>query len=474
MKNGSRKGEVVMKEKLMRLLSKKLVIGLAAGVVVLGVATGVAVAMLSASPWQRVKESIEKTVAVVKEQSYIVDANDVLDKGSVEIRMNTAELTYGLLNVDVSAKLYSDVKEKACALVAAAAMNGTPFLDASAKLDEKMLVVSSEALLDEVYGMEVQEIPDLKKEFEVFWEASEKQLGKYLVDNVDVEETEGTMSFSTEDVAFDMIAFRADGEKITEFLYNTAVYLKESEEFAQLADAYAMYLETLYAQNAIAAEQTMSRAEIVKAVYDSLDTVINKKEEIQKELGDTTLCVKFSISKEGYLFAIGVEVEKDGDTAVYYVIAGPRPDRLHEINIRAEIGNKVYFLNYAVEEDTEEVFRGNLQFVAGGEVETELQFEKDRANGNFKLQLFEEGEKESSFRVSGTITPEEGGSVIDVEELVVDSVEYNLGIGLTIQKEDSIPELPECTEVLPMEEEAVQRMLEDLTEELGELFSMFL
>jgi len=235
-----------------------------------------------------------------------------------------------------------------------------------------------------------------------------------------------------------------------------------------------MYLETLYAQNAIAAEQTMSRAEIVKAVYDTLDTVINKKEEIQKELGDTTLCVKFSISKEGYLFAIGVEVEKDGDTAVYYVIAGPRPDRLHEINIRAEIGNKVYFLNYAVEEDTEEVFRGNLQFVAGGEVETELQFEKDRANGNFKLQLFEEGVKESSFRVAGTITSEEGGSVIDVEELVVDSVEYNLGIGLTIQKEDSIPELPECTEVLPMEEEAVQRMLEDLTEELGELFSMFL
>ena len=463
-----------MKEKLMRLLSKKLVIGVAAGVVVFGVAVGIIAATVSDSPWKRVKDSIEKTVAVVKEQPLVVEANDILDKGSVEIRMNTAELTYGFLNVDVSAKLYSDIKEKTFALVAAAAMNGTPFLDVAAKLDEKMLAVSSEALLDEIYGMEIPEVPDLKKDLELFWEASEKQLGKYLVDNVDVEETEGTMSFSTEDVAFDMIAFRADGEKITEFLYNTAVYLKESEEFAQLADAYAMYLETLYAQNAIAAEQTMSRAEIVKAVYDTLDTVINKKEEIRKELGDTTLCVKFSISKEGYLFAIGVEVEKDGDTAVYYVIAGPRPDRLHEINIRAEIGNKVYFLNYAVEEYTEEVFRGNLQFVAGGEVATELQFEKDRANGNFTLQLFEEGEEESRFSVSGTITSEEGGSVIDVEELVVDATEYNLGLGLTIKKEDSMSELPECTEVLPMETESVQRVIEDLTEELGELLGMFL
>lgn len=463
-----------MKEKLMRLLSKKLVIGVAAGVVVFGVAVGIIAATVSDSPWKRVKDSIEKTVAVVKEQPLVVEANDILDKGSVEIRMNTAELTYGFLNVDVSAKLYSDIKEKTFALVAAAAMNGTPFLDVAAKLDEKMLAVSSEALLDEIYGMEIPEVPYLKKDLELFWEASEKQLGKYLVDNVDVEETEGTMSFSTEDVAFDMIAFRADGEKITEFLYNTAVYLKESEEFAQLADAYAMYLETLYAQNAIAAEQTMSRAEIVKAVYDTLDTVINKKEEIRKELGDTTLCVKFSISKEGYLFAIGVEVEKDGDTAVYYVIAGPRPDRLHEINIRAEIGNKVYFLNYAVEEYTEEVFRGNLQFVAGGEVATELQFEKDRANGNFTLQLFEEGEEESRFSVSGTITSEEGGSVIDVEELVVDATEYNLGLGLTIKKEDSMSELPECTEVLPMETESVQRVIEDLTEELGELLGMFL
>ena len=37
-----------------------------------------------------------------------------------------------------------------------------------------------------------------------------------------------------------------------------------------------------------------------------------------------------------------------------------------------------------------------------------------------------------------------------------------------------MPELPECTEVLPMETESVQRVIEDLTEELGELLGMFL
>lgn len=463
-----------MKEKLMRLLSKKLVIGVAAGVVVFGVAVGIIAATVSDSPWKRVKDSIEKTVAVVKEQPLVVEANDILDKGSVEIRMNTAELTYGFLNVDVSAKLYSDIKEKTFALVAAAAMNGTPFLDVAAKLDEKMLAVSSEALLDEIYGMEIPEVPDLKKDLELFWEASEKKIGKYLVDSVDVEEAEGTMSFRAEDVAFDMIAFRADGEGITEFLYNMAGYLKESEEFAQLADAYAMYFETLYAQNAIAAEQAMSRDEIVKSVYDTLDTVINKKEEIRKELGNTTLCVKFSISKEGYLFDTTVEVEKDGETAVYSVTAGPAPDRIQEINIRTEIENKVYFLNYSAEEDTEKSFRGNLELVAGGEVVTKLQLEKDRVSGNFMLQLFEGEEKDSSFRAAGTITLEEGGSVIAVEELVVDATEYNLGLGLTIKKEDSMSELPECTEVLPMETESVQRVIEDLTEELGELLGMFL
>jgi len=61
-----------------------------------------------------------------------------------------------------------------------------------------------------------------------------------------------------------------------------------------------------------------------------------------------------------------------------------------------------------------------------------------------------------------------------VEELLLDSVEYDLGIGITIKKEDSIPEMPECTEVLPMEEESMQRIIEDLTEELQALFSMFL
>lgn len=463
-----------MKEKMMRLLSKKLIIGLMAGVAVIGVTAVIVVAMVSVSPWKRVKDSIKQTVNVLKEQPFVVEGRDLLDNGSVEVSMNTEALTYGLMKVDISAKWYSAIKDKAFALVAGAAMNGNPLLDASARMDEQMLVVSSETLLDEIYGMEIKKVPDLKEDFKVFWETSEKQIEKYLVDSVSVEETEGTISFRAEDVAFDMIAFRANGDGITEFLYNTAVYLKESEEFAQLADAYAVCFEALYAQDDTAAEQAIDREELVKAVYDTLDTVISKKEEIKKELENTTLCVKCGISKEGYLFDVTVEIERDEEMVVYHMNAGPAPDRLSEINIRAEVDNKVYFLHYDTEKDTAESFLGNIQFVAGGEVVTELQFEKDRVNGNFAVQLFKEGEKDSCFRVTGTITPEEGGSVIDVEELLLDSVEYDLGIGIMIKKEDSIPEMPECTEVLPMEEESMQRIIEDLTEELQALFSIFL
>lgn len=464
-----------MKEKLMRLLNKKLVIGLAAGVVVLGVATGIVVAMLSSSPWKRVKESIEKTVAVVKEQPLVVEANDVLDKGSVEIRMNTAELTYGLLNVDVSAKLYSDIKEKAGVLVAAAAMNGTPFLDASAKLDEKMLVVSSDAFLDEIYGLELQkaEAPDMQKELEAFRKASEKKIGKILAENVEVEESEGTMSFASEDVAFDMITFRTSGTQITEILYNTAAYLKESEEFAQLADAYAGYFGDLYAQSS-GTEQTLDRDDITKAVYDTLDMVINKKEEIQKELLGMKLCVRFLISEDDYLLCAETEVEQGDERIAFSVSAGPAPDCLSEISVWAEVENKVYSLNYAAEDNKENTLCGKLEFAAGEDVLAKLQFEKNQTNTNFVLELFEDGEKDSGLRAAGLITPQEGGSAIEVEELVLDSTEYNLGLGLTIKKEDTMPELPECTEVLPMETESVQRVFEDLTEELGELLGMFL
>jgi len=463
-----------MKEKMMRLLSKKLIIGLVAGVAVLGVTVAIVVAMVSASPWKRVKDSVEKTVNVLKEQPFLMEGRDVLDNGSVEVSMNTEALTYGLVNVDISAKWYSAIKDKTFALVAGAAMNGTPFLDAFAKLDEQMLVVSSEALLDEIYGMEMKQAPDLKQDLEVFWKASGKQIEKYLIDSVSVEEAEGTMSFRAEDVAFDMIAFRANEEGITEFLYNTATYLKESQEFAQLVDAYITYFETLYAQGGITTEPAFDRDEVVKAVYDTLDAVINKKEEIKKELSGTTFCIKFVISEEGYLFDVEIEVERDGEPVLCSVTVGPAPNRISEVTVRAEVENKVYYVLYTAVEDTEETFRGSVQFVVGGEVVTELQFEKDRVNGSFTVQLLEDGEKDSRFRVTGTITPEEGGSVIDVEELLLDSVEYDLGIGIMIKKEDSIPEMPECTEVLPMEEESMQRIIEDLTEELQALFSMFL
>ena len=47
-----------MKEKMMRLLSKKLIIGLMAGVAVIGVTAVIVVAMVSVSPWKRVKDSV--------------------------------------------------------------------------------------------------------------------------------------------------------------------------------------------------------------------------------------------------------------------------------------------------------------------------------------------------------------------------------------------------------------------------------
>ena len=355
-------------------------------------------------------------------------------------------------------------------------MNGTPFLDASAKIDEKMLVVSSDTFLDEIYGLELPETeaPDLKEEFEIFRKASEKKIGKILVESIAVEESEGTMSFASEDVAFDRITFRANGTEITEILYNTAVYLKESEEFAQLIDAYAGYFGALYAQNSSETEQPLDRDEITKTVYDTLDMVINKKEEIQKELLGTKLCVSFLISEDDYLLCVETEVEQGEERMAFSVSGGPSPDCLSEIRVRAEVENKVFVLNYAAEENKENALCGKLELAAGEEVLAKLQFEKNQTNTSFVLERFEEGEKDSSFRAAGVITRQEDVFETEVEELVLDSKEYNLGLGLTIKKEDSMPELPECTELLPMESESVQRVIEDLTEELGELLGMFL
>ncbi len=446
-----------MKEKMMRLFSRKLIIGLAAGVAVIGVTTVIVAAMVSGNPWKRVKDSVEKTVGVLKEQSFVTEGKDLLDNGSVEVSMNTKALTFGLLNVDISAKWYSALKERTVALVAGAAMNGTPFLDASVKLDEQKMVVSSETLLDEIYGMEIKTSSDedIVKAFEAFWEVSGKKIEKYLVDVVSVEETEGTMSYNTEDIAFDEIAFSADEEGIAEFLYNTAVCLRESEEFAQLVDVYA---------------QAVDPDETVKTIYDTLDDIINNKEELKKELAGAKLCVRFLISEEEYLICINTEAEYSGEQFYYSVNAGPAPDRMSEISLLAETKDEAYCLSYTAEKNTEESYLGRMQFLAGEDEMAVLVIEKN--SGKLKINLSADG-KEDAFVLSGTVVTEENGSEIVVEELLLDSVEYDLGIGITIKKDDSIPEIPECTEILPMEPESLERITEDLTEELQNLLSMF-
>lgn len=448
-----------MKEKLMRFLSVKLLIGVTAGAVVLGAAVAVVPGLTALSPWKQVRKSMEKTADAVKEQPSVAAINDVLDKGSIELGMNTADLTFGLLKLDLSAKLYTAIKEKSLALYAGAMMNGNPMLDAAVRADEEKIIVSSDVLLDEVYGIRGEAVPDMQNELNAFAKEVKKELGKHFVDNVATDKTVDTVTFGAEEVSVERITFRADAETIAELSYQTAVYLKASDTFAQLIGSYAAYTD--YGEEA------------VQEVYASLDELIGKKEEIEQQLGDAGVVVSFLITEEDYLAGVECTASRAGERMEYSVSAGPAPDCINEIRILTAVNGDEYRIHYVTEENSETAFRSSLAFTVNGTEAVKLLAERNPENGTYEVNAYKNGEEDSCFRVAGTVLPEEESTVIAVEELSLDSVSYELGISIMIKKEDEIPQAPECTEILPPDPESVNRIIEDLTEELNGLIGMF-
>lgn len=496
---------------LVQKLGKKVVIGIAAaaGVVVIG---GVAAAAAAGgSPVGNVFQGAQKTVESVGEIELFAVLEDVLNGGSIEVSMNTEGVSEGFLDMDVLAKVYTNLKDKKFAFSASASMDGSEIVDADAWVNEKDIIVSSESLLDDVYGVNLKKLEEnledsaifdlLGMDFEDFEEqmalSSEvkidektllafeedltkllekvaKQFGKSLKEYAEIEKGKKELGFNGEKVNAKTVEVYIEGDALAEVIGEVAQYLYDSKDLEALLDDYAELIVTYLAVSG----DEVDVDEIIDPIYESLDTMIEGIDDFAEEMEEIEFTV-VAYLKSDYLLGFDLTVEEDSDKYALSVLAGPSFAELKEFRVTIEEYGDKTTLVYTVDANDSKEFEAELKIRENGKVMTNASVSWDKKAGDYKCKLTQtkfdwwDEEYTEEYTVSGSLLEEKDCYNLEIKKLTDGEDEVKPEITICFDRSDKQPSAPKYVEVLTLEEEELLELKEDIVDEVMDLVKMF-
>lgn len=496
---------------LVQKLGKKVVIGIAAaaGVVVIG---GVAAAAAAGgSPVGNVFQGAQKTVESVGEIELFAVLEDVLNGGSIEVSMNTEGVSEGFLDMDVLAKVYTNLKDKKFAFSASASMDGSEIVDADAWVNEKDIIVSSESLLDDVYGVNLKKLEEnledsaifdlLGMDFEDFEEqmalSSEvkidektllafeedltkllekvaKQFGKSLKEYAEIEKGKKELGFNGEKVNAKTVEVYIEGDALAEVIGEVAQYLYDSKDLEALLDDYAELIVTYLAVSG----DEVDVDEIIDPIYESLDTMIEGIDDFAEEMEEIEFTV-VAYLKSDYLLGFDLTVEEDSDKYALSVLAGPSFAELKEFRVTIEEYGDKTTLVYTVDANDSKEFEAELKIRENGKVMTNASVLWDKKDGDYRCKLTQtkfdwwDEEYTEEYTVSGSLLEEKDCYNLEIKKLTDGEDEIKPEITICFDRSDKQPSAPKYVEVLTLEEEELLELKEDIVDEVMDLVKMF-
>lgn len=494
-------------EKLTGLLTKKVLIAVVAVVAIVGISCGIAAAAANASPVIKILKGAQATVKSAEKIPAVAQMEELLNGGSILVKMNTEELSGGFLDMDVQAKLYTNLKGKKMAAGASVAMDGDEFADVSFWASEKDIIIASAALLDEAYGINLKDAPenlkasalieklgideeeldqylnpdnemqideklakDIVADAEKLAKKVVKQFAKSVKNNAETDKRKDTLDFNGDKTKVDAVEITVDGEALAQIVYEVAEYLKESGEVEKFIDKYADYLIEYYANEYYVIE----KEDIIDEYQSALEDVLKAKDDIEDELEDAEISIVAYLYSD-CLVGFGFAMEDNSDEIEFSAIAGPTLADMKELRIvMKENGDKQTFV-YAVDENNKKEYSATVKMRDNGQVVASGSVDWDKKAGGYKLKLesTDRWGDVTTYAVSGTLQEVKGTTELYVKKATFEGIEYNPKLTVVFDKSDKMPAKPEYTELLTMEEEDILDLVEDIQREAMSLLKMF-
>jgi len=494
-------------EKFTNLLTKKVLIAIVAVVAVVGIGCGIGVAVASDSPVIKILKGAEATAKSAEKLPAAVAMEEVLNGGSILVKMNTEGISGGFLDMDVQAKLYTALESSKIAANASVSMDGKEFLDASIWVSEKEIIAASAALLEEAYGINLKDAEkniktsavvellgideetiesyleqnketkideelaqDIVADVEELAEKVIKKFAKSVKKNAETDKRKETLDFNGDKTKVQAVEITVDGKMLAQIVYDVAEYLKESGEVEKLVDKYAEYIIANFAE----ALGEIEEEDIIDAYQTALDDVLEAKEDIEEEFEDAKISVVGFLNSD-YLVGLEFKMEDDSEEVEISVMAGPTLTDMKELRIEVKADGDKQTLVYAVDVNDRKEYSAALKVRDNGKVVTTGSIDWDKKEGGYKLKLEATdrwGDVET-YAASGTLQEVKGTTELLVKKVTLEGIEYEPKITIVFDKSDKIPSKPEYTELLTMDEEDVLDLVEDIESEAMDLLTMF-
>lgn len=480
--------------------AKKILIIIAAVLVVATLAFVIVSTVINNRPMNLIANAFERSVDRAQDGSFASSVGKILGGGSIEISGKLPEDVMAEMfmaepmDVELSAKLYTDIKNMAFALVTSAKLEGAEIFDASAYVTEESVIVDSKTVFAEAYGVNLETLGDnfdnsvfgpkgayslgisfdqieevleaekdtekLLKDFEKVVKGVYKATAKSIMENAEVEKVKGSLTFGDKTVKTTDVTITVDEEAFAAIMADIVEFLRSDRTFENFINDYGD-------------EMNVDPSDL----YDGLDELADLIEENGDKLPE--MKCSLTVNMAGFLqeiVGLDLDIKVDGIKIIdASFTCGPTWKDISEMRLSVKTleGRNIGFTaSYVVNENTKKNYDAGFSVKMEGEKAVEGDITWDKSTGDFKAKLSEP--VSAAFRAN----VEKSGSktVVVLKSCSFEDEEFDLGgVTITVDTNDKMPEIPTYKNVLTISKDEadaiikdIELSLEDLSKELEE------
>lgn len=294
----------------------------------------------------------------------------------------------------------------------------------------------------------------------------------------------GGTAYATKD-----LGFAYTGEQLVDMLSATLTLLRDHEATRTYLAAVADTCTTYYSEEYVALVEELFEVEELNAdtlhqsLTDSINTLLAELASAKEVIADAHITLRVHIAdKTKEIIGLSVSVTEEDNYADFRLVCGPSIVDIDEVGMYAKIYTadvkelEEYSCAYTVTRDDEEMYTAvlnvagdGLEDVLGGTNGSLAKLEWNKQDGAYLLSVTVEGE---TIGIGGKYLEEKDSLTMTVTTLSAQGVSVNLGeIALIISAKDTMPENGAYTDILKMDEAALDDLFSEVTTAIEQIAS---
>ena len=460
------------------------------------------VSLVLSSPLVLIGTGVKNSLSAIQKNDIVTLVDGVLNGGSIEVSADTEELTenvmgYGMDMGQVSAKVYTDLKNTSVGIVGSLKDGSETLADVSVFANNEKVVVKSDSLLGgDAYGISLKNFADdfnnsefgpdgeyslgfemedaaqnafndyekLIADSEKIAKAAVTEFLKSVKKNAEISKEKSSISFDGKKVKTTAVSIEMDYEQLAEVVTDMMEYVSDDKNLEKYLTEYMEYV--LAVSGGYFGYDEDDVQDLIDEFYESVDEVLDDGlDDMKDSLEDADISVKvtFHITKSGkQLVGIEAKGESYGSKFKGSVHAGPDLADITQITYSFDDDGYTNRGSYTVDTNSGKEFVAKVKLVDYRDRTTTVKINWDKKDGDFDVKI--EDRWGDEYGVEGTMKQSGKKTTFNVASVTSYGEEIDLGVDVILSTSDSMNSISKFTNVFEMSVDEIETVIEEVQE----------